>query len=74
MVVLGEVFFAAGEVAVEADDAAAGGFDPDAAEEAAAGVVGEGDDVENGGGDGAEEVLTNEVEGYSARGRRSSNP
>ena len=58
------VFFGAGEVAVEADDVAVAGLDPDAAEEAAeARLPLDGCYVEDGGGDVAEKVVADEAEG-----------
>ena len=64
VVALAVVGSGAGEVAVEADDVAVAGLDPDAAEEAAGGVLAvDGGDVEDGGGSVAEEVVADEAEG-----------
>ncbi len=58
------ILLLSGEVAVEADDVAAAGLDPDAAEEATGGTLaGDGGDVEDGGGSVAEEVVADVAEG-----------
>ncbi len=58
------ILLLSGEVAVEADDVAVAGLDPDAAEEATGGALaGDGGDVEDGGGSVAEEVVADIAEG-----------
>ena len=64
MVELLDGLLAAGEVAVEADDVAVARLHPDAAEEAAILTLSaDGEDVEDGGGGAAEEVVADEGEG-----------